>query len=156
VSKIQFEMHGLRFTMDRPFPKMDPTIKQEWLKDLRSGEFKQGRFTLRNENDCLCCLGVLCFVYQESVGNINYRRLKRSLGWAFGNGVNMPPDEVYHWAKMPIVDEDTGRPVTTTVKRPDGTGDEYTCANGFSYVSRLNDLFMWNFEQIADFVEAQL
>jgi len=40
---------------------MDQEIKQEWVKALRSGDFKQGRGKLRN-GDGYCCLGVLCQV----------------------------------------------------------------------------------------------
>ena len=40
---------------------MNPEIKARWLRDLRSGEFKQGLNMLRNEIDNeYCCLGVLC------------------------------------------------------------------------------------------------
>lgn len=44
---------------------MDKKTKKEWLKALRSGEYKQGDGALRKEDDdCggekFCCLGVLC------------------------------------------------------------------------------------------------
>jgi hypothetical protein len=39
---------------------MDPSIKQEWLEALRSEQYKQGRFRLRNLDGSFCCLGVLC------------------------------------------------------------------------------------------------
>jgi hypothetical protein len=34
--------------------------KDKWLAALRSGEFKQGKTVLVNENKEYCCLGVLC------------------------------------------------------------------------------------------------
>lgn len=40
--------------------KMNPEIKAEWVADLRSGEYKQGRGHLRNADGTFCCLGVLC------------------------------------------------------------------------------------------------
>ena len=41
--------------------KMDPELKQKWLKALRSGRYKQVKGTLHNENG-YCCLGVLASV----------------------------------------------------------------------------------------------
>lgn len=38
---------------------MNKEIKEQWLKALRSGEYKQTTHTLRDE-DGYCCLGVLC------------------------------------------------------------------------------------------------
>lgn len=41
--------------------KMPRKIAEQWLKDLRSGEFKQGHGELHDEEkDSYCCLGVLC------------------------------------------------------------------------------------------------
>lgn len=41
------------------YQKMDPVLKDKWLKGLRSGEYKQGKGFLRNEDNTHCCLGVL-------------------------------------------------------------------------------------------------
>lgn len=38
---------------------MKPEIANEWTEALRSGEYKQAKYTLRNEEG-FCCLGVLC------------------------------------------------------------------------------------------------
>jgi hypothetical protein len=40
---------------------LDPEIKEKWVAALRSGQFKQGRGSLRNGNQ-YCCLGVLCVI----------------------------------------------------------------------------------------------
>ncbi|GAA1701196.1 hypothetical protein [Fodinicola feengrottensis] len=37
---------------------MKRAVKEQWLRDLRSGDFKQGRSALRRA-DAYCCLGVL-------------------------------------------------------------------------------------------------
>jgi hypothetical protein len=42
--------------------KMDPILKANWCKALRSGEYVQGQGTLRNDAGQYCCLGVLCVV----------------------------------------------------------------------------------------------
>lgn len=46
---------------------MKTALKAKWVEALRSGEFKQGRGALREENDKTgkteyCCLGVLCAI----------------------------------------------------------------------------------------------
>lgn len=41
---------------------MDAKLKADWVKALRSGEYKQARGTLQDETGALCCLGVLCKV----------------------------------------------------------------------------------------------
>lgn len=38
--------------------RLPKQFKTKWLKALRSGEFKQGKYDLRNNNDEYCCLGV--------------------------------------------------------------------------------------------------
>ena len=47
---------------------MKKTIRNKWLKALRSDEYEQGKGTLVrpiNEHDEFCCLGVLCDVLGE-------------------------------------------------------------------------------------------
>ncbi len=39
--------------------KLPKEFKEKWLKALRSGEYKQGKRTLRKD-DLFCCLGVAC------------------------------------------------------------------------------------------------
>lgn len=41
---------------------MNPTMKQQWITALRSGEYEQGTGFLRTINNKYCCLGVLCDV----------------------------------------------------------------------------------------------
>jgi hypothetical protein len=38
---------------------MNPEIRAQWCAALRSGQYRQGRLTLRR-SDSYCCLGVLC------------------------------------------------------------------------------------------------
>ena len=44
---------------------MDKKIANMWIKALESGDYKQGKCALRNDNDCFCCLGVLCDLYDK-------------------------------------------------------------------------------------------
>ena len=39
---------------------MNPELKQKWVDALTSGTYRQGRRALRDNDDCFCCLGVLC------------------------------------------------------------------------------------------------
>lgn len=58
--------------------KIDPILKEKWISALRSGQYKQGRGRLRNEDDHYCCLGVLCEVMgipwepSEETGDMSY------------------------------------------------------------------------------------
>jgi len=39
---------------------MNPEVKKLWIEALRSGNYSQGKFSLRTKDDKYCCLGVLC------------------------------------------------------------------------------------------------
>lgn len=41
---------------------MRESIKRKWIHALRSGSYKQGKYTLRDIGNNFCCLGVLCDV----------------------------------------------------------------------------------------------
>lgn len=49
-----------------PFPWTD--AQKEWLKALRSGEYKQGQAFLKDRDGAYCCLGV----YAEKLGAVAY------------------------------------------------------------------------------------
>jgi len=53
---------------------MNQEIKKEWLEDLRSGKFKQGRSRLKDSEDVMCCLGVLCDLHRRKTGNGDWSR----------------------------------------------------------------------------------
>jgi hypothetical protein len=42
---------------------MKKEVADKWIEALRSGKYEQGHFALKrdiNDNECFCCLGVLC------------------------------------------------------------------------------------------------
>lgn len=47
--------------------RMSQEIKTKWIEALRSGEYKQGKDILKNENGAYCCLGVLQMCVQGEV-----------------------------------------------------------------------------------------
>lgn len=47
---------------------MNGLLKEEWVTALRSGDYEQGKNSLRND-DSFCCLGVLCDILsKEGIG----------------------------------------------------------------------------------------
>lgn len=47
---------------------MNQEIKAEWVAALRSGDYRQGKFSLRPGGDCFCCMGVLTDLYFKARG----------------------------------------------------------------------------------------
>ena len=43
-------------------------IMQSWIDALRSGEYKQGKYLLRDAEDNYCCFGVLADLYDKEIG----------------------------------------------------------------------------------------
>src|SRR5688572_668760 len=41
---------------------------RKWVEALRSGEFQQGKDSLRPKPDAFCCLGVACEVFRRETG----------------------------------------------------------------------------------------
>lgn len=131
---------------------MEPTINTEnmikWLRRLKSGKDKQGRFFLNKVSSSgesnYCCLGVLCEVAIEAgldiikkpdVGfdyNINNEYVKIDIFQYNGDG-NLQPREVSRWLGLGGV-----RNVLITF------GGEQVL------VSKLNDINQLTFSEIAD------
>jgi hypothetical protein len=95
---------------------MDQNLKEDWVKALRSGEYKQGEDLLyRSETDSYCCLGVLCKV----AGKDLYAE-------------NIPPQGYgYGWLDTIL---------------PTGVG----------IFTEMNDIQGKSFNEIADYIEANL
>jgi hypothetical protein len=62
---------------------------KKWVAALRSGEYKQGKFSLRND-DGFCCLGVACDLYAKE-HNLLWN------GYDFMNNSNVLPMQVMRW-----------------------------------------------------------
>jgi len=63
---------------------MDAQLKAKWVEALRSGEYKQTTDQLKSDDDCYCCLGVLCVVADISTdigaGDVAYNWLTSKIG----------------------------------------------------------------------------
>lgn len=112
---------------------MNPEIKALWVKELRSGDFEQGKMALRQGQKC-CCLGVLCELAYEAGVPLQIRTYNGEYEYDGSNATL--PRSVRMWAGL---DEDN----------PHVPGP-----NGFSRtLSSLND-HECNFKSIADLIEA--
>ena len=116
---------------------MDAATKAKWVAALRSGKYKQGTGQLRTEDDCYCCLGVLCDI--SGVGQ--WVRSEHDSGeqWAYsceGYLVTaLAPDSIYYDG-----DCRPNRPQGSLISRNDGIASHER----------------HTFEQIADFIEKHL
>jgi hypothetical protein len=126
-----------------------------WLKELRSGKFKQGLGALvwnEGEQPEYCCLGVACKLYAEDTG------LLADLGHCFfspeqnrGYQIYLP-EEVRRWlglatpsGKFDWLDN------SVQLKAEELSGDDLS----FDSLVDLNDAAKWTFDQIADFIESE-
>jgi hypothetical protein len=78
---------------------MNPVVKEQWVKDLRSGDFKQWRSQLHHEDEGYCCLGVLCD--QAFKAGIVNRALTDDGNVYYDDADCYLPDAVVKWAGIP-------------------------------------------------------
>lgn len=123
---------------------MNQEIKQKWLTALRSGEYEQGRETLRSLDNKFCCMGVLCDLYikenqaedKKVDWNINpYRK-----AYSFEECSSLTPNVVLEWAGI-----DTELDLGPYVPHP-------IEGYGLSSVGVMNDMSV-SFIDIADIIE---
>jgi hypothetical protein len=76
---------------------MNKEIKKLWVEALRSGEYKQARGRLRDE-DKFCCLGVLCDLHAKAVGGAWCRDHEGYLVYSDSDAL-LPPS-VTAWAGL--------------------------------------------------------
>lgn len=84
---------------------MDPTVKAEWVRRLRSGEYKQTFGALEKtaaytERPGMCCLGVLSAMAAEA--GVCERTVTRSGLGMYGDQDIMAPLDVIDWAGLPV------------------------------------------------------
>jgi hypothetical protein len=118
---------------------MKQDIKEEWVKRLRSGDYKQvmGRLKIANRSEVIgyCCLGVLCEIAKEHgvVGEVEDRehwpaRYYIAVNDPLDVSAYVLPKAVYRWAQ---IDPDTA-----------------------DMLASCNDYFHENFSAIANRIEA--
>lgn len=134
-------------------PQMNPEIKADWIANLRSGKFEQGREYL-NINGKMCCLGVLCEMAHWA-GIVPKNEYKNGAGvgvTTYGEEGNayVLPREVREWIgftpRLETAQEDL------MVMVPELATQQRAGDRGFN-LTYLNDGKEWTFEQIATALE---
>ena len=80
------------------YPKMDKAVKKAWVAELRSGDYKQGQFQLRDGDNEFCCLGVLCNVHAQN--NPEFAKTQTDPE-GYDRYFDLPSPMVLTWAKLP-------------------------------------------------------
>jgi hypothetical protein len=111
-----------------PVDAMDPELKAKWLEALRSGRYAQTREYLRQDGG-FCCLGVLCDI-------ANPEAWTEGEGWLYENEEIREVDT----CELPV-----------PFRRNIGISDIRE-----QQLIELNDEAKASFEQIADWIEANL
>lgn len=111
--------------------------RQKWTAALRSGDYLQGKHTLKTEADKYCCLGVACdLAAREGVLD------------AFDQAAT-PVKSVQDWLGL---HDDCG---TTTDGHEYGPAhDDDGDVSQAHALTELNDEADWDFNQIADLIDA--
>lgn len=79
---------------------MNPIIKQRWIEALRSGDYAQGRESLRDNvegGDQYCCLGVLCDLAAQD-GRGRWTETGIFVDDLGERAVSMPTGQITEWA----------------------------------------------------------
>jgi hypothetical protein len=138
---------------------MDKLIAEKWVAALRSGEYKQGKGVLHNQDsNTYCCLGVLCdlFVKEKNIRDAycQQRMLSdSSLVTVFDDSTGTLPRSVRDWSG---VSDDNGqfkydKPIPS--RDTSYFRDEQTCL-----LTSMNDGEYghdFTFEEIANIIEEQ-
>ena len=129
---------------------MKADIKEQWVKDLRSGDYSQVEGTL-SDGEGYCCLGVLC---EQAVRAGVIEKTATPDGVRYGTETEFSwgalPDPVVKWAELESVD-----PVVSFVDEYQ-VGDETFTDDLHENLSSVNDEHKKTFPEIADLIEGQL
>jgi hypothetical protein len=114
----------------------------EWLRALRSGEYKQGRRVLKDDDGAYCCLGVLCeLVGAPTEGQMPIYPVENKVGtknFRLGIGTRDYVLETYG-------DRDPQQP-----SDPDSSAIRKA---QMDFLPFLNDKLRLTFDEIADLIE---
>lgn len=127
---------------------MEKKIADKWIAALRSGKYTQGKKTLKTANGDMCCLGVLCDVYNPNGWSSKVEEFSPTSDtivqfncYVTGSGSEASsflPGEVVAWADM---------------KTSIGTiATDPSFREGVD-LAELNDFRDYNFDKIADVIE---
>lgn len=129
---------------------MDPAIKAEWVKRLRSGDYEQGKRHL-NANGRYCCLGVLCEIAVEAGIVTKFESGNEIAVITSNNETAVIYDRKFSGILPPRVVEWSGLESSDPILLRESS--EYW-TNGMS-LSHVNDMLEFDFKQIADLIERE-
>lgn len=121
---------------------MNPTVKERWVKALKSNEYRKGSGRLRRfaylneEQDLFCVIGVLCDLYAQ-VGPEKWQWSLSAGGYSFDGESENVPVAVQKWANL------TEIPMVTI-------------SESKVPLTLLNDEEELSFEELANLIEEQL
>src|SRR5436190_193125 len=79
---------------------MNKKIKIRWIKELKSGKYKQGHSFLKI-NESFCCLGILCeLAVEDKIIKPATISLTNGNIWFYLNHNKIPPESVEKWAEL--------------------------------------------------------
>jgi hypothetical protein len=78
--------------------KMKPEVKAEWVKALRSGEYRQGTHALRSLTDKFCCLGVLCELAVKA--GVTQAPVPSGPSYEYEGAYAVPPASTQEWSGL--------------------------------------------------------
>lgn len=144
--------------------RMNPDVKEKWIAALRSGDYLQSTGRLKRDEEgrgkkvSYCCLGVLCELHGKS-HNPPIDFIKREHGiWVYPETSKNPesktagsllPDGVVKWAGLQYKKE----LYEATISKVDGTSYDVQTVNPPGLLTFLNDSSLFNFDEIANFIE---
>jgi hypothetical protein len=121
--------------------------RAKWVAALRSGQYQQGKEWLQNDAG-YCCLGVACDL--AVVDGVALRLRVAEGEWGF-KGVNDPASSVAERLLPAAVEDWLGLYDSFATTRQDvRDNDDFT----YSALTEFNDNLEWDFDQIADLIEA--
>lgn len=134
---------------------MKPEIKQEWVAELRSGDYIQGRGNLKTKRTFYddvtiehCCLGVLCDIAVKH--DVIPEPTVSLYSYYYGSNQDTAilPVEVVNWAGMDEEGPSGGLEKVVPPKSIDTIQDDIDC------LTQANDNG-YTFAEIADIIEEQ-
>ncbi len=121
---------------------MNKDIAKKWVEALRSGEYSQTRGILADDRG-FCCLGVLCELYIEETKD-NIKDCITATHTKYDGNDCLPPVKVLQWSGL--------QTALGTFKESEITKED----DPHTYLAGLNDVYEYNFNQIADVIEANV
>lgn len=126
---------------------MSQELKDKWLTALRSGEYKPGAGTLRDGDDCYCCLGVLADICEAPGYKWQGFDSLVHNSWLFGTS---PSDSF-----SGFLPEELAVDLLVTPGQGEDVPDHIVAQNFMDKVADMNDSGQY-FTEIADWLEENL